>query len=286
MRLFLLLFLLLLPLTGCATLHDQDDLPAQGAIGAIPKRAVNAMKGGEFLDYVAKMTVEQREAAILAELRAGNLPGFLRQLKPVNVTVQQDGRPVQATYWVMPDYLAIGSDDDYVYMPMNPLTAQRVADHYAFVLPTRKMVDDIYAQSTVRLTPSPLPPGNAMITSAYYRKHNAVVQDQLRSSGHAGLITGHKKDVVVTNKLCAAKRRVAIYGWHRTDGRPIQPLSTVHGETYADYSHGIRLVANMMIVDGVLRPVVEVMQNMRLAPLISDEGILRQTRIAIDCTNC
>lgn len=55
------------------------------------------MKGTEFLRYVEGMTVEQREAAILSEPRAGNIPPFLRQLKPVHVTVEQDGRAVQAT---------------------------------------------------------------------------------------------------------------------------------------------------------------------------------------------
>ena len=35
-------------------------------------------------------------------------------------------------------------------------------------------------------------------------------------------------------KLYEFPDRVAIYGWHRPDGRPIQPLSTVHGFRYAD----------------------------------------------------
>ena len=244
------------------------------------------MTGSEFLTYVEGMTVEQREAAILRELRAGNIPPFLRELQPVRVVTEQNGKTLNAVYWVMPDYLAIGTADDYVYMPMNPLTAQRVADHFGFLLPTRKMVDDIFAQSKMQLKPEPLPASASMVTTKYYKKHNDLIRTQIARSGHDQLVTGHKKDVVLSNKLCQARRRVAIYGWHKKAGQPIQPLSTVHDEKYADYSHGIRLVSNMMVVDGIETPTVEVMQSLRLSPLVSDEGLLRQTRIALDCTSC
>ena len=36
--------------------------------------------------------------------------------------------------------------------------------------------------------------------------------------------------------------RVVIYGWHRLDGKPIQPVYAGHVNWYVDYSHGIRLV--------------------------------------------
>ena len=45
----------------------------------------------------------------------------------------------------MPDYLAVGSDDDFVRMPMTPQTAQQIADLFGCILPTRKMVDAIDA---------------------------------------------------------------------------------------------------------------------------------------------
>jgi hypothetical protein len=67
------------------------------------------------------------------------------------------------------------------------------------------------------------------------------------------LLAGHKKDLVLANRLSSNRGRVAIYGWHRGNGDPIQPLSTVHGEYYADYSHGIRLVSRTAYVNG--RPV-------------------------------
>jgi hypothetical protein len=38
------------------------------------------------------------------------------------------------------------------------------------------------------------------------------------------------------------KGKVTIYGGMRADGTFWQPVSSVHGETYTDYSHGLRLV--------------------------------------------
>ncbi len=59
------------------------------------------------------------------------------------------------TYYVTPDYLGIGSDADFVRMPMMPGTAQQIADLFQCILPARKMVNDIYAQAQVKLAPYP-----------------------------------------------------------------------------------------------------------------------------------
>jgi hypothetical protein len=56
------------------------------------------------------------------------------------------------------------------------------------------------------------------------RRHHQAIEAQ--RTGRAGLITGHKKDVVVTNRLVSRPDCVAIYGWHRRDRRPIQAKTT------------------------------------------------------------
>ena len=48
-----------------------------------------------------------------------------------------------------PDYLAVGSDDDFFRMPMTPVLGQQLADLTGCSLPTRKMVAAIYAQAAV-----------------------------------------------------------------------------------------------------------------------------------------
>ena len=78
--------------------------------------------------------------------------------------------------------------------------------------------------------------------------------------------------MVISNRLTQKPGRIAIYGWHKADGKPIQPLSTVHGAGYADYSHGIRLVSEKVLVDGKLCSVYDILKDPELAPLLSDEG--------------
>jgi hypothetical protein len=163
---------------------------------------------------------------------------------------------------------------------MTPTLAQRIANKLQCNLPTKKMVDGIYATAAVKLRPQPIPPSGAMITVPVFKQHNDSVW-QLRKeqlSGHplGALVGGHKKDVVVTNKINnpTPTGKVAIYGWHQLNGVPIQPLYTGHGDTYADYSHGIRLVQLAMKVDGVDKTVTEVLNDPNLAGLLSDEGLI------------
>jgi hypothetical protein len=224
------------------------------------------------------MNRQERERAILGQLMEGNFPSFLRKLVPVKLGCEvARGKTLLATIFAMPEYLAIGSDSDFLSIPMNLHTATAIADRFGFVLPTRKIVDAIYDQSTDRFTPQPLPAGPEMTSTEYYRKHNAMIdqQSRTRSFPFGGLVAGHKKDVVLTNHLRYRPDRIAIYGWHRAVGQPIQPLSTVHGANYADYSHGIRLVGKMAIIEGRLRSVYDILQDSLLAGVLSDEGAIR-----------
>jgi hypothetical protein len=247
------------------------DILSQG----IPARAPSAETGSEFVRQTAALSEPEREAVIAAQLMAGNLPGFLRRLKPVTLRgPRPGGGAAEVTLCVTPDYLALGSDADFLRIPMGLQTALATAARFGFVLPTPKMVDAIYEQAEVHLRPQPLPPGPEMRSNAYYWKHHRRIREQrieLRAPLGA-LIAGQKKDVVVSNRLWQKVDRVAIYGWHQGAGAPIQPLSTVHGARYADYSHGVRLVSVVAFVDGRARPIFEVLEDPSLAGVVSDEG--------------
>jgi hypothetical protein len=160
---------------------------------------------------------------------------------------------------------------------MNLHTAIAIADRFGFILPTKKMVDAIYLQSRFHLIPQPLPAGPQMRSTAYYWTHNQMIEEQVHALGVrlGELVSGDKKDVVMTNRLVANVGRIAIYGWHRGPGQPIQPLSTVHGANYADYSHGIRLISEMALVDGKLRSIYDILRDSAAAKLLSDEGPIR-----------
>ena len=237
--------------------------------------------GSGFARTVSGMKGVEREQAIRAELSRGNIPEFLRDFKPVRLSATNSaGETITATIFVMPDYLAIGSDRDFLYIPMSLDSAIDIVTRFGCILPTTRMVDAIYEQSACRLQPQPLLPGPQMRSTAYYCRHSDMIRGQFRALGlSAGtLVSGHKKDLVLTNRLCRREGRVAIYGWHRCPGSPIQPLSIVHGARYADYSHGVRLVSAIVLIDGEGRSIYDVLEDPRLAPVLSDEGPIRDVR--------
>jgi hypothetical protein len=246
----------------------------------LPARLAGARAGKDFISSTVGSSYVDREQAIFTELSWGNVPPFLRKLREVTLTAT-DGHGIAHTgiVKVTPDYLSIGTDEDFVWMPMNPMTAQRIADLCGCILPTRKLVDAIYAQATLKLVPQPKPPVDSMMSSEYYLDHNEMVEQQRGGRPLAQLTAGHKKDVVIARRLVEYPDRVAIYGWHQPGGQAIQPLSTVHENTYADYSHGIRLVLKRMLVDGKEVDVEEVLRDPDLCSLLSDEGTLASARV-------
>ena len=252
----------------CRTLFAQSlDLPA---------RATNAPAGSEFAARVWVLDLPEREQAIFQEITAGNVPNFLRTLCPVSVTNIAGGTTNKGTFYVTPDYLAIGSDEDYFLAPISPNTGQRIADALQCSLPTPKMVNDIYRAAEVKLPPAPIPPSAAMTTVAVFSNHNATVWSQrkagLKEHPLGALVAGHQKDIVISAKLPETPGKMAIYGWHRTNGVPIQPLYLKHAAAWVDYSQCTRLVQQVMLINGERRRVAEVLSDPRLAELLSDEG--------------
>lgn len=243
----------------------------------LPPRSPTALGGTEFARSIADLPLKEREERILEAVRAGDVPAFLRTLAPITV---EDGTN-RATYFVTADYLAIGSDEDYFLAPLTPYTAQRIADQLDCTLPTPRMVDDIYKNASVKRNPSPIPPSPAMTTVPVFLRHNETVRAQPRDRPLGALVAGHKKDVVIANKVFGSPGKVAIYGWHQLDGKPIQPLYTGHSASWVDYSHGIRLVRRRMFVNGAPRRIDEVLADPGLAPLLSDEGVMLRTRYEV-----
>jgi hypothetical protein len=242
----------------------------------LPDRPANAPSGARFAEQTAALSVTEREQQACDQLLAGNVPQFLRYLCQVQVTNVIAGRTNTASFFVTPDYLAIGSDADYLLLPLTPQTAQRLADGLGCSLPTPKMVDAIYSAATVKLAPSPIPPSAEMTSIVVFSNHNAIIRaqrvEQLPAYPLGALVAGHKKDVVISARLTTAPGKVAIYGWHRTNGAPIQPLYLGHTAGWVDYSQCTRLVQQKLFVNGQAKTVAEVLADPVLAGLLSDEG--------------
>jgi hypothetical protein len=276
----LIVILVLCPLSFLAYGGDRDDMQAY-LIRNIPPRPSGGMSGSEFVRGISGLHGAQREQLILDQLRQGNLPDFLRKLASVHLSqMSGDGGTTTVTLFVMPDYLSIGSNQDFIRIPMGLHAATAIADQFDFILPTRKIVDAIFSQSAFTLKPEPLPAGVQMRSTAYYMMHNKMIRDQRLALGCSvgELISGHKKDIVMTNRMAGKRGRVAIYGWHRPSGVPIQPLSLVHGSNYADYSHGVRLISTTALINGQACSIWKILEDPALAGMLSDEGAIREAR--------
>ncbi|MFW7377328.1 MAG: hypothetical protein ACOH5I_00805 [Oligoflexus sp.] len=289
MNVFATLLATTLGLTGTPYQQNNFHLSFRQFASPLPQRDHSAPQGSQFVAKIAQLSEGQSEQEILNAVLAGNIPDFLRTLVPVTITNQKTRYGVASiTFWVMPDYLAVGSDRDYVRLPLNLHSADRIADAFNLRLPTRKMVDAIYHQANVKLRPRPMRPGPQMTSAQYYQRHHQMIeQDLSRLTPVAGqLIAGHKKDVVQSRKLLRKPGSIAIYGWHQSNKKPIQPLSTVHHAAYADYSHGIRMVANHVEIRYENRPTQnysldEVLQDPKLCRLLSDEGQLDRKQLKL-----
>jgi len=250
---------------------------AQAQRLGLPPRPPDAPVASDFARSVEGLDLEVRDERIVSEVLAGNVPEWLRKLRPVRVK-GDNGTVVELR--VTPDYLAVGSASDYLSVPMAPRAAQRIADSLGMSLPTPTIVDAIWRHAALRLTPDPIPPSPAMTTVPVFLRHSAAVRAARREADvpAGSLVAGHKKDVVVCDALAANPGRVAIYGWHEPSGEPIQPLYLGHTDDWVDYSHGIRLVSRTVLVDGEPMDLWDALRRPALAPLLSREGVILQPR--------
>lgn len=242
----------------------------------LPARPPHALTGSQLARHLGPLTLAEREKKILEEIASGNVPDFWRRFATVRVSASIGGVVCHAEYEAAPDYLALGSDEDYFLAPLSPAAAGHAARMMGCALPTRKMVDDIHRAAPLKLEPRPMEPGPAMTTVEAFAEHGLLVLEQRRDAATlhppGTLASGHKKDVVVTPALRARPGSVAIYGWHRQDGRPIQPLYLGHTKDWVDYSHGVRLISRRITIDGRPADLHAAMADRALAPLFSDEG--------------
>jgi hypothetical protein len=246
----------------------------------LPPRPAQAPTGSQFVTITSRMSLTERENWIYAQVLSGNIPNFLRTLKPIISSVTINGSPHSCTCFVTPDYLAIGTDADYFLQPVTPILAQRLCRDLGLTLPTRKIVNQIWTNASVKMPPQPIPASAEMTTVPVFADHNTMVRTQRNLFTNTfplgALVAGDKKDVILSTKIytnfTGPTKPVVIFGWHYQSGDPIQPLYNGHEETYADYSHGFRLVLNSNIVDGLPNTVSNVLVNPALAALLSDEG--------------
>jgi hypothetical protein len=249
--------------------------------GSIDSTGSEKLTGKEIISLLGTLELSERENKIFDLIANKNIPSFLEKLSEIKVTHMVENNNYELLYYVTPDYYSLGIDKDYFLIPMTPILAQKVANYYGAILPTKKIVDHIYEQSVIKYFPQPIPPSVAMVTIEVFAAHNdSVIQqrkERFNSYNLSALASGHKKDVIISNNIYnnlkpTVPKPIVIYGWHKLDGKPIQPVYNGHGNNYTDYSHGIRLVKNKCKLNGKDFLLTDILKDSLLSILISDEG--------------
>lgn len=235
--------------------------------------------GNECVKELLLLSRSEREDSIYAFIISGNTPNFLHRFVPIKTSSVINDKEYTLEYFVTPDYISIGNDSDYFLCPMTPLLAQRIADEWGCILPTKKMVDQIYSSADVKLPPQPIPPDSVMTLLPRFIQHNDSVQLFRKSTviqyPLGTLVAGTKKDIIIHQKIYSElkpgrPRPVVIYGWHKLNGEAIQPPNNWHQETYVDYSHGVRLVQKMAKINGADISLIDILQDEQYHVFISD----------------
>ena len=235
-----------------------------------PQTATQRITGSNFYKTVASWKWKERDSLAVQEILSGNFPSFLKKfIRVTSEIADSTGKIHVAVFYVSPDYLSIGIDEDWARIPLTPMAAQKIADSFHCFLPTRKMVDLIYQQATVKLEPVPMYAFRDSSVTMW--QHHLIIEGQRK--GRKGLIAGIKKDVVISAKISRDLKpnREAIYGWHQLNGKPIQPLYSGHINWWVDYSHGIRLIYRKIKVDGKEMDYEDVLKDVIFRNLICDE---------------
>ena len=237
----------------------------------IPKARIDRLTGTEFYHYAFGMNWKERDSLAIKETLAGNIPSFLKKFEGIVVSIfdSTSNKTISAEYFVSPDYLSIGTDEDWARIKITPLAAQKIADSFDCFLPTRKMVDDIYNAAKIKLEPVAMYAFRDSTPTMWH--HHLIIEGQRK--GRKGLIAGIQKDVVISGKITRDPKpdRVAIYGWHQLNGKPIQPLYTGHVYWWVDYSQGIRLIYRKMKIGKKWMDYTQVLNDPVLKKLLCDE---------------
>jgi hypothetical protein len=237
--------------------------------------------GSQFVAAYADKGFSAWERAAVELAKSGGLVDW--PLVPVTVV---DG-PHILVYFVASDVLSVGTPEDFVRLPLTPRVAQEIANLKGMLLPTPLMDYQIWRASSVKLERLPMVP-NKYADLRQYADHSRRIDAQINR--RSGLVSGHKKDIVVSSLLRPGK--VIIHGWYKPgpdvfddrspwttpDRQPQQVHSDAHGADYVDYSHGVRLVAPIVTIDGVNHNLENVLRDSRLAPLLSHEGAIKTVR--------
>lgn len=228
----------------------------------IPERPSDAPTGSQFMAAMDRLgnlndkaNQHKMEEYMLAEISRGNIPSFCRPEKMKTITMKSPDGTTAISFKAGLDYMAIGSDQDFVRVPMTPLLAQAIAKKYNLAMPTKEMAKAIYEKADVKIEPGGLVYTKEdqlkMQGNDFIQKHNAKINNLLGPEGIKQLqqgqilVAGHKKDPILSRYAEKHRDRLDFFGLFQ-NGKPIQD-NPAHESDYRDYSHGTRLLDGEII---------------------------------------
>lgn len=269
-----------------ATARPRIALPDTSPIPAalpLPASSSRSIPGSQLLISLMSENLPDREQRLLTELQAGNIPKHARSFVPLQIEASTaDGQKLAAVCLVTADYLAVGTDEDSCRIAVTPGAASKLASHLGCMLITPKISDDIHDAATVRLQPQPLTENRESADTLL--QHETLIRQQLtrQQTVQPFLLSGIKKDLVLTKRLLEKPRKAALYGWQQPDGLPIQPLYVGHSHQYVDYSHGVRLIHGTIWIDDQPHATTDVLNDPVLWPVLTREGPMSAQQITLD----
>jgi len=75
----------------------------------------SSLTGNEFYHQSFAMKWQARDSFAVKEVLAGNIPSFLKKFERIKVSIVDSltAKMINAEYFVSPDYLSIGTDEDW-----------------------------------------------------------------------------------------------------------------------------------------------------------------------------
>lgn len=255
--------------------------------------------GSELAAAWRPLSPDDREAAIVAAVKAKELPSFVTtQTWPtINRMISVDGKSHGLFLYMLP-FLAYGTDADPLWYPCRQDTAQSIADELGAIILTPTLVREFFNASASKI-PLQVPPlmgtlkGAAhdayMQSPAAFEVHSALVNAEIGKSIAAGVISspayaaGHSKNLVLGPNLDGS--HIAIYGgfnaslgyalpdgtWHpAVDGWAWQPYPGPHVLSWVDDSQLVGFVFRRGFLDGREIDVGTIFEDPVLFPLVAD----------------
>lgn len=238
--------------------------------------------------YLKAKSVEERQKLIL---QYASKPS---KLYPITLNLPNGGKII---YEVMPNYLTI----DGLMVSVTAETAQKLAKKWNMVLPTTKMVEQIFNEAKEKggvIAPTPLSSSGYTdpVTGQYYTPEEVVkykindpganiaynerVKKEIEKNPNAPIYSGHGKTII--QPLDNDSGKISFYGIPREQNGKvqwIQPASSAHGksarETHEEYITSMQAADNKATIispDGTKTTVSleELMKDPNLYKYISD----------------